>query len=510
MTFTSGTIWAATFIVVLPLVILAATEAEERLRQRQSPLRRPLVIARNWVLPAFALWSLLVPVLDVDTSSPVVIVVATWLAVAVIVVVLAVIGVVIDKVRGRTDDGGRQAVPQLLLALPRLAVFIVGGAIIVGGIWGVNLSAALTALGVTSLIVSFALQDTLSGLASGVLLLGDQPFQTGDWINVGGSGGSGGVDGVVIDISWRTSRIRDRNGDVIVVPNSELAAGSIVNYTEEGSLHRVVVPVQVAYVNAPTLAKEMLLDAARGTPGVLEQPPPNVRVVQIDDPLMGYQVDMWISDFAIEPRVVSDFGSLVWYQSHRHGVPLPSPAQDLFLWDGPTENAAGTPTPSELRTALSASPFLESLPDDELDRLSHGARAQRFARGELIGVNGASSRALMVLVDGSAELVLLPDSGSTEITVATVNDGDLIGLLSGERVHGHSLALRAVSDCEIVTIDGEVAGEVGSRHAELANALDRMATTRRRRIDRILEGRLITSIDDSTADAFALGQEHGS
>lgn len=489
MNLTSGMMWAAAFIVLMPTVVLSATELEERLRQRQSPLRRPVVLTRNWALPAFALWALFVPVLDIDTDSPIVVVVASWFLIAVTVVVLAVIRVLIDAIRTRSMQPGRQSVPQLLLALPRILVYVVAGWILIAGIWGIDLSAALTALGVTSLVISFALQDTLSGLASGVLLLGDQPFQTGDWIK------AGDTEGVVVDINWRTSRVRNRNGDVTVVPNSELATGSIVNYTEGGSLHRVVMPVQVAYMNAPTLAKEMLLDAARGTPGVLTQPPPGVRVIQVDDPLMTYEVDMWITDFADEPRIKSDFGSLVWYQSHRHGVPLPSPAQDLYLYDGPTASEAEVPTPSELRTALGASPYLDSLPDDEMDRMAHHARADRFARGELI-VSGTTDRGdLTVVVEGSAEMVLAPDTGSEEITVATINDGDLIGLISGERVHGHTLAVRAVSDCEVVTIQADTAGEVGSRNADLAAALTRMATTRRRRIERMMEARVTFSID---------------
>ncbi len=493
MTYSAATLWATAVIILIPALVLLATEADERLRQRRSPLRRPVVLARNWVLPAFALWALLVPVLDIDRESPLVVVVASWLTIAVIVVVLSTVGALIDTIRKRTDESGRQAVPQLLLALPRIGVYLLGGWILIAGVWGIDLSALLTALGVTSLVISFALQDTLSGLASGVLLLGDQPFQTGDWIK------AGDTEGIVVDINWRTSRIRNRNGDVSVVPNSELATGSIVNYTEGGSLHRVVVPVQVAYVNAPTLAKEMLLDAARGTPGVLTQPPPAVRVVMVDDPLMSYEIDMWITDFANEPRVKSDFGSLVWYQSHRHGVPLPSPAQDLYLYDGPTASADSTPSPSELRAALATSPFLDSLPDDELDRMAHKATAQRYARGELIIVPGAANRDLMVLVEGAAELILSTDTSTHEITVATINDGDLIGPMSGERVHGHSIALRAVSDCEIVRVDGDTAGEVGSRHSDLADALDRMATTRRRRIDRMMDGRVSLTIEQDAA-----------
>jgi small-conductance mechanosensitive channel len=161
-----------------------------------------------------------------------------------------------------------------------------------------------------------------------LLLLGDQPFRPGDWIS------AGEIEGVVVDVNWRTTHVRTRGGDMIIVPNSQLATASITNYTSPEPLHRVVVPVQVAYVNPPTLAKAMLLDAAAGTPGVLNDPAPVVRVTQIDDPLMGYEVHMWIDDYAIAPSVATDFGTLVWYQSHRHGVPLPSPAQDLYLYDG--------------------------------------------------------------------------------------------------------------------------------------------------------------------------------
>lgn len=476
-------LWALAFIVLIPLIVLVATEAEERLRQRDSPLRRPLVITRNWVLPAFAVWALLVPVLGLSHERAIVRIVATWLEIAVTVVILSAVSVLIGTIRTRTEVGGRQSVPQLLLALPRLAIYVIAAWFLIAGIWGINLSAALTALGVTSLVISFALQDTLSGLASGVLLLGDQPFQTGDWIC------SGDTEGMVVDISWRTSSIRDRNGDVNVVPNSELAGATIVNYTDGGSLHRVVMPVQVAYSNAPSLAKEMLLDAARGTPRVLSDPPPAARVVQVDDPLMSYEVYMWIEDFADQPQVKSDFGSLVWYQSHRHNVPLPSPAQDLYLWDGPTESAAGTPTPQVLREQLEASPYLQTLPGPELDRMAHTARAQRFAVGEMMIPAGGTQRDLMVLVSGAAELVLVARDGTDEVIVATANDGDLIGLLSGERVPGYALGLRAVSDCEVLLVEGDVATEVGSRHAELAGALTRMATTRRRRIERILQAR---------------------
>ena len=326
--------WTVVVILVVPLLVIGAAELDERLRQRDSPLRGAVSIVRTWALPAFAIWAVLRPVLGRDAHSLGVQSAATALVVALGAAGLHILRIVMARISDRPRRDGTGPVPQLLLALPRILVLLTIVWVLISGVWGVDLSGLLTALGVTSLVVSFALQDTLSGLASGFLLLSDQPFSPGDWIS------SGDTEGMVIDLNWRTTRIRTRNGDMVIVPNSQLAKANILNYTAPEPLHRVVVELQVAFSNPPTLAKEMLLDAARGTAGVLADPPPNVRVVTIDDPLMGYEVDMWVSDYSVVPRVRSDFGSLVWYQSHRHGVPLPSPAQDLFLHDSAAEAEA--------------------------------------------------------------------------------------------------------------------------------------------------------------------------
>ncbi len=474
-------LWTLVVIVVVPVVVVGAAELEERLRQVQSPLRSAVLTVRNWVLPFFAAWALLVPVLSVeDTWYRRV--VSTGLVLSASVACWQVLRVVNRILRARPEEAGRRPVPQLVLALPRIGLIIGAGSLVLAGIWGVDLSAALTALGVTSLVVSFALQDTLSGLASGVLLLSDRPFKPGDWIR------AGEIEGQVMDINWRTSRIRDRNGDMVVVPNSELAGASVVNYTSPQSLHRVVVSLQVAFANPPTRAQQMLIDAARSVPGVLLEPPPGVLVTTIDDPLMGYEVTMWVDDYGIVPRVKSDFGALVWYQSRRQNVPLPSPAQDIFVHDPIAEAAAAEPTADDLRAALRSSPLLAQLPPSELDVLLSGSHLARFRRGELMIDPEAGSRDLLVLVEGSAHLMLL-EPGMAEAVVSEVGPGDLVGLIEAQFGDDRTVVLRAQTDCEVVVAAADVVGEIGSRNAEVAAAFNRLASQRRRRVRRLVERR---------------------
>ncbi|MGI9596506.1 MAG: mechanosensitive ion channel domain-containing protein, partial [Acidimicrobiales bacterium] len=463
-------------ILAVPAAVVAAGELDERLRQRESPYRRPIPILRNWVLPSLAAWAVLSIVVDLEPDHLAVLLASTALVVSLSALALSVIRVAIEVLRRRRQDTEQAAPAQLLLALPRFVTMLVATWLLVGVVWGVDLSGLLTALGVTSLVVSFALQDTLSGLASGLLLLGDQPFRPGDWIR------SGDIEGVVVDVNWRTTHIRTRGGDMIIVPNSQLAAASITNYTSPEPLHRVVVPVQVAYVNPPTLAKAMLLDAAAGTPGVLSDPAPLVRVTQIDDPLMGYEVHMWVDDYAIAPSVATEFGTLVWYQSHRHGVPLPSPAQDLYLYDGVAAGAAGEPTTSDIRRSLQRAPLLASLPDDQLDRLANDAKANRFSVGEVLVDSQSPSQDLMVIVAGRAEVRLTGADDSTAV-ISEVTAPQVVGAVEAPGGDG-TLAVQAVTDCEVIELEASVAAEIGSRNAEMAAALNRIAEVRRRRVER--------------------------
>ncbi len=473
-------IWTVVVILIVPAAVIAASEFEERLRQRQSPVRRPVSTLRTWGMPLFGIWAILVPVLGRDTDGPLVTIVATGLLLSLAAAALQLLSIVVDYLRTRPRADGRGPIPQLLLALPRILLLLFAGYLLIGGVWGVNLSAVLTALGVTSLVVSFALQDTLSGLASGFLLVSDQPFQPGDWIELGDT------EGLVLDLNWRTTRVKTRNGDLIVIPNSELANASIVNFSTPSPTHRIVFPVQVAFVNPPTTAKNMLLDAAASTPGVLEDPAPQVLVVQTDDPLMGYEVHVWVDDYSVVPRVTSDLAALIWYQSERQGVPLPSPAQDLFLHQA--DAAAPPPGPAELRAGLEQSPLFSMLDDDEMDRLVGGSHKVRYSAGELMTSSGSDDRDLMVITEGRALLILI-EPGFDERVAGEVSVGETIGVFEGSRLEGRVVAVRAVTDCEVVIVDSAVSGQVGSRNAGLATALNRLAAIRARRVDRLISTR---------------------
>ena len=473
----SSAAWAALIIVVLPLMIIGSGEMEERLRQRDSPYQPTIATLRVWVVPLLTIWVLARALLDTADDSLFIRLLGTAVVLASAVAALSAFRVVVAELADRPRRTGRRPIPRLLLALPRLLLVLATAWLLIAGVWGIDLSALLTALGVTSLVVSLALQDTLSGIASGFTLLADQPFSTGDWIE------SDDVEGRVIDVNWRATRIQDRNGDLVVIPNGQLAKATIVNFDQPSRLHRVKVSVQIDRSAPPTTAIAMLVDAARSTPGIVEDPPPFAQVTQIADPVVDYEASMWIEDYSLAPQVEADFGALVWYLSYRHDVPLPNPAQDVYFFDGAKAAIESRVTAAEVRQRIADIPLVAALDNDALDKLAAVASINQYRSGETI-IEEGTQRDLLLMHSGRARLILRR-ADLEDLNVVDIEAGEAFGVLSESPVSDRALVV-ATTDCEVLRIPPEGAGRAIAIAPDLANVLDQLAATRRRRIERVL------------------------
>jgi len=470
--------WAAIIIVLLPLLVIGTREFEERLRQRDSEFRDAVSTMRVWVVPMVTIWVLGRALFDLSDDNPLLQLLGSAILIASAIAAASALRVVVAWLADQPARTGRRPIPRLILALPRLLLILATLWFLIAGVWGVDLSAALTALGVTSLVISFALQDTLSGIASGFTLLADQPFSPGDWIE------SEDVEGRVIDVNWRATRIRNRDGDLIVIPNGQLAHAVITNYDQPTRLHRVMVPVQIERSAPPTAAIEMLNDAARSTPGVVADPPPFARVTQIADPVVDYQASMWIEDYTLAPQVKADFGALVWYLSYRHDVPLPNPAQDLYLFDGTQAAIESQVTAADVRRRLVDVPIVAELDDAVLDQLAANASIDQYRRGETI-ISQGEPHEMLLLQRGRAGLLLRSDD-LDDVGVLDIEPGELLILTSEPAETDREVLIAAMADCEVVRVSREAAAQAVALAPELASLLEQLTTTQRRRIDRVV------------------------
>jgi len=170
------------------------------------------------------------------------------------------------------------AVTGLFRTAVRLSVLVVGGLVLLSSL-GIAITPLLTALGVGGLAIALALQDTLANLFAGIHLLADRPIRVGDYVRLSVEN----VEGHVLDVGWRSTRIRMLQNNVVVVPNKRVAESVITNFDLDETRTGVSIRVAVGYDADPDQVERALVEEARAAvgqvPGLLGDPPPVARLI---------------------------------------------------------------------------------------------------------------------------------------------------------------------------------------------------------------------------------------
>ena len=150
--------------------------------------------------------------------------------------------------------------PQLKSAagIGRAVTWVTGSALIavlVSDALGISLAPALTALGVGSLAVALALQDTLSNFFAGLYLLLDKPIRPGDFVRL-----DAGQEGYVEEIGWRSTHLRTLAPSTIIVPNATLSKAVITNFKATNPRLLLATPIDVELAADPAKVQSALED----------------------------------------------------------------------------------------------------------------------------------------------------------------------------------------------------------------------------------------------------------
>ena len=278
--------WGWTLIFGVPTIIIVLNEAIERLQRRKIPLTDALRMVRNLTLPLWVVMVVLHPVLGMDLDNGPMQTFQTILWTTTFYNLLLLVNTTLST---RTTKW-KIRVPNLYLLAIRILVVGVGIGYILASIWQVDLANIASALGVGSLVIALALQDTLSNLVSGFLLLLDRPFEEGDWIKIGD------LDAEVLEMNWRSVRLKNRDRDIITIPNGELGRATICNFTAIDVLHAEHVYVSFSHEDPPNQVKHVLTEAAHATTGVVCPSKAQVRVLEYADFAINYQVKFFLDN----------------------------------------------------------------------------------------------------------------------------------------------------------------------------------------------------------------------
>lgn len=129
------------------------------------------------------------------------------------------------KIREKLHMDGTDTTVNFFSKIAKGLIYIVAAFIVIAE-FGYDLSGLVTGLGISSVVIALAAQDVAKSILAGLSIISDRPFDIGDYIEVGSYAGT------VEDITFRTTRIRDVNNQIVVLPNSFLTTTSIINATK--------------------------------------------------------------------------------------------------------------------------------------------------------------------------------------------------------------------------------------------------------------------------------------
>ena len=159
-------------------------------------------------------------------------------------------------------------------------------ALIVAGSLDVDVTSLIAVISVFGLAVSLAVQDVLSNVAGGMVLLFSKPFTLGDYISTGEG------DGEVAEITLTHTKLDTPGGQRVMLPNSKLVAGQIVNYTVRG-VRRADHTITASYSDKPEAVRQACLKALSRTPNILPDPAPQVVLTAYGESSIEYHVRFW-------------------------------------------------------------------------------------------------------------------------------------------------------------------------------------------------------------------------
>lgn len=358
--------------------------------------------------------------------------------------------------------------PKLLQQVFSVVAFTIALVLVLNLRHGQQVDAFLAGSGIVAVVLGFAMQETLANIISGIALQIGRPFKVGDWLIIEK------VRAEVVEMNWRSVRLRTNDDVCLDIPNKTVTSGMITNLNYPTKTHAHRIRVRFEHRVAPNTVREILRHAAQHAEGVLAHPPVKVLVIDFADLAITYEIKYYIEEAGRFNDVEDSIRTNIWYEAQRARLVMPAPAQNLFVR---RDGASGLPPRAPAADLLKEQPLFAILTEAQQQTLVNGARVLRFGKGEEIIRQGEDGCSMFIILDGTAQVSV--ETKGQMLRVALLHAGDAFGemcLLTGE---SRSANVSAATDCQVWEIDRPVIAPLLQENEELARELSELLAHRK-------------------------------
>lgn len=219
--------------------------------------------------------------------------------------------------------------------LIRISILVLGGLVLLDTLH-IQITSLLAALGVGSLAVALALQETLTNLFAGANITLGKYIRVGDYIKL-----DSGDEGYVVDMDWRTTKIRALANNLIIVPNNKIAQSIVTNYHLPEPRMSLLISIGVSYDSEPQHVEDVLVDetmkAARSgeIAGLLADPAPFVRFIPgFGDFSLNFTLICQVREFVDQYLAQHELRKRIFRRFKAEGIKIPFPVRTVYIEDG--------------------------------------------------------------------------------------------------------------------------------------------------------------------------------
>lgn len=246
-----------------------------------------------------------------------------------LLLVYRVITILFDWYADKINAGENRDLSGSLFPLfKKISKIIIGAlaVVIVLSKFKVDISAFIVSLGVGSLAIALAAQDTLSNMIAGFIIMVDRPFRIGDRINFGA-----GETGDVVNIGLRSTKILNFDNNLVIMPNNEIVKSKIVNITYPNILTRVIIEVGVAYGSDLKKVREIMLKSANGHPLISQEIPPDVVLTSFGDSSLNVRLAARTDDYRNAWGMQCELRETIYEEFNKEGIEIPFPQRVVHM-----------------------------------------------------------------------------------------------------------------------------------------------------------------------------------
>ncbi|WP_089717447.1 mechanosensitive ion channel family protein [Candidatus Entotheonella palauensis] len=401
-------------------------------------------------------------------------------------------------------------VPRLIKDLSAILICLIGITIIVGVVFEQPVTGIWATSGAFGVVIGFALRslilDTFTGLAINV----DNSYKIGDWVHVHSRNRADYI-GCILEINWRTTRLKTTDNNVIIIPNSLIGQSIVTNFSTPSEISRFELYFSFD-ANLPSeRVIRVLLAGVKGAisrDGIEEHPEPSVRINQVTDMGIEYRIRYWIYPAKLSPpKARHAVISSVQRNLRTAGISLAHPKQDVSLTRRPARSLNSDLLDDRV-ALLSSIDLFRHVELEALQSLASNFKTVAFKRLDNVVVEGDKGDSMFIVIEGLLDVYVRDEADGKNVKVGHITSGQFFGemaLLTGKP---RSATLIASTDVVTYEITYQCMQELFQTYPKVLDAISTVFAERQLHEKQFLEDiHKPEAVDahDSFADDIMLG-----